>query len=287
MKCNTCLMTFQDRESLTTHYHTDFHRFNILLKAKQESPLTMEEYNKFLEEKERKEREEEELKNKKKNSKKNINHDDGEENFIPEKCYEIPTTECLFCTKKFDTTEQTIEHMKTHGFRFPYEEKLASRDELLEYLGVKVGIGHCCIECHRQFRSLRAVRSHMKSCCHTVYEFDEEVEDFYKPDDSALVTEEPYLNEIGELHLPDGTIIGCRKWLRYYKQKPQDIESLRKSCRKMIGGPGQPRETITEQNDRVFRIRESYRLKYISKREQRVASKDYHPASDMRRGNAV
>jgi hypothetical protein len=73
---------------------------------------------------------------------------------------------------------------------------------------------------------------------------------------------------------------------RYYKQKLRDPEDIRRGRRQAITGPVAPRESITLERDSIARKSEYYRQKYISKRERRLVSKEYHPFADIHRGNA-
>ena len=51
----------------------------------------------------------------------------------------------------------------------------------------------------KQFQSIRSCRQHMISKCHCVYNFDDEVEEFYSPE-TAIVPLNYTVDELGELH---------------------------------------------------------------------------------------
>lgn len=276
LPCNTCKVRFPTRDELMAHYKGELHRANLILQSKKQPILTQEQFDQLKAEEEAKatppppsQPEEEE--------------DKGE--FNMELCRDIPDTECLFCGKTFENADLALEHMRSHGFRFCYEDKLTDREGLMAYFGEKVGVGHCCLDCSRQFNSLNAVRDHMNGKSHCAYEYDEEVEDFYQPE-TGLVPVECWEDEIGELHTATGMVFGHRKYQRYYKQRVPTAEQMQKGSRLMLGGPAKPRESITIENDRITRAREYFKQKYISKRERRLVSKDYHPFSDIHRGNA-
>ncbi len=65
-----------------------------------------------------------------------------------------------------------------HGFFIPDVEFLVDLPGLLSYLGDKVGVGFCCVFCHKVFESVQAVRQHMIASghCKMVYDDDEDSE---------------------------------------------------------------------------------------------------------------
>jgi hypothetical protein len=87
--------------------------------------------------------------------------------------------ECIFCSKTSASAEETAEHMsECHSFFIPDVEYLVDLAGLLSYLGDKVGVGFCCVFCHRVFESVQAARQHMEALSHAkmVYGDDEDAE---------------------------------------------------------------------------------------------------------------
>jgi pre-60S factor REI1 len=254
------------------HYKDEWHRSNLILKSKGKMPLTREQFDE-LKAQEAPKPEPEPV------------HEEEEEEFDPTKCRAIPNTECLFCGQTFETADLALAHMQSHGFRFCYPDNLTDVDGLMEYFGEKVGIGHCCINCSRQFGSMDAVRDHMRGKRHCAYEFDDELEDYYQPE-TAIVPVNYEIDEVGELHV-NGKTYGHRKYMRYYRQRVPDVEDMAKGRRLALPGPTKPRESVSLATDAVARKREFFKQKYLSKRERRLVTKEYHPFADMRRGNAT
>lgn len=275
LPCNTCRIKFASREELLAHYKTELHRANLKLQSQHIPPLTQEQFDQLKAE---------EAAKAEPVPAQHPEEEEDESEFDPRLCRDIPPTECLFCGKTFENEELAFAHMADHGFRFCYPDKLKDPAGLMHYFGEKVGVGHCCINCSRQFNSMQAVRDHMRDKRHCAYEFDEELEEFYEPE-TGIVPVQYEVDEVGELHV-NGKVYGHRMYMRYYKQRPTDPEELKKMARIPIAGPTAPRESITLEGDAIARKREFYRQKYISKRERRVATKLYHPMSDIHRGNA-
>jgi len=324
LPCNTCHLLFPNREELTAHYKGELHRTNLILVSRKQPILTQEQFDQAkaaeLKAKEEAENDKKAKHSKKKKEKKekpistgsllsrihtippNENQqaeqpspkevkpneeeeEEDQEEFNVNECRDIPSTECLFCGKTFDTPDLCYTHMKEHNFYFVYEDKLVDREGLMKYFGEKVGVGNCCLLCSKQFQSIRSCRQHMISKYHCVYDFDDEVEEFYSPE-TAVVPVKYTIDELGELHLPDGTIYGHRKYARFYKQRVPSEEQMKKGIRKAIAGPTAPRESINIENDKVLQRREFYKQKYITKRLTRVSTREYNPMSDIHRGNA-
>ena len=288
LPCNTCRMKFDTREHLTEHYHSEFHRTNLVLKSKGQPPLTLAVYEQLQKKKAEEEAAKEQQMHPKEQKIPKPEEEEDKEEFHYELCRDIPDTECLFCGKTFDNADDCVAHMANHGFRFCYPEKLKDRAGLMAYLGEKIGVGHCCPFCSKQFQSLKSLRQHMNSVKHCVYQYDEEVEDFYAEETGLVPFDKGYVDAVGELHL-NGKVYGHRMYQRYYKQKTSSItqESLQKSARRAIAGPDTGRKSEDIARDKVLRVREFFRQKYINKKEMRLVSKDYHPFSDIHRGNAV
>jgi pre-60S factor REI1 len=280
LPCNTCRLRFATREGLLTHYKTDLHRTNLVLQSRHQQPLSVEQYEAKKAEEDAKEQpagppppepppppEEEDV------SKLDVAG-----------CVKIPPDECFFCGRHFETPELALEHMGGHGFRFCYPAQLVDPAGLMHYFSEKIGIGHSCMLCNRQFRSIAAVRDHMEGKCHCAYEFDDEYSEFYAPE-TAIMPANFTVDKVGELHI-NGKVYGHRMYRRYYKQRLTDPEDMKRMARIPIAGPMAPRESITLDRDAVARKREFYKQKYISKRQRRLVSKNYHPFSDIHRGNA-
>jgi pre-60S factor REI1 len=280
-------MRFENREALTQHYHTEFHRTNLVLKSKGQQPLTLEQFTALQEKKAAEEAEKLAAMQPPQREPKKAGEEEDKEEFHYELCRDIPETECLFCGKTFDDADQCFEHMQNHGFRYCYPDKLKDKAGLMAYLSEKIGVGHCCIFCSKQFQSLRSCRQHMDTVKHCRYDFDEEVEEFYEEEKGLLPFDQGYIDSIGELHV-GGKVYGNRKYAVYYRQKPTDLEALKKQSRRLaIAGPDGSRKSVDIAKDRVLRIREYYKQKYINKDQMRLVSRDYHPVSDIHRGNAV
>jgi len=157
--------------------------------------------------------------------------------------------------------EQCLNHMlKSHGFFIPDAEYLVDIEGLLMYLQEKVKRGIVCLYCHKQSTGLQAVQSHMKSKGHCKILYDPDVDmaeysfcydfsgsyadvprgivtdDADRMDESCSEGSEDDLdppvkfkkmfetNEIGELVLLDGRVVGNRQYQRYYRQhlRPTD-----------------------------------------------------------------
>jgi hypothetical protein len=287
LPCNTCRMRFEDREALTEHYHTELHRTNLILKSKGQPPLTLEQFTEIQEKKAAEEAEKRTAKQPPQKVQKGAGEEEDKEEFHYELCRDIPDTECLFCGKLFEDADQCYEHMQNHGFRFCYPERLTDKAGLMAYLGEKIGVGHCCAFCSKQFQSLKSCRQHMETVKHCRYDFDEEVQDFYEGETGLVPFDQGYIDSLGELHF-NGKIYGNRMYQRYYRQKPTNIEALQKQSRRLaIAGPEGERKSIDISKDKVLRVREYYRQRYLNKGKFRVGTRHYHPFSDIHRGNAV
>jgi pre-60S factor REI1 len=176
--CPQCRIPFDSREALFAHYQTDFHRTNLILHSRHEPVLTDDQYRQLKTE----------LAAQKAPPPPSEPSDEEEPDLTPENCHPIPLNECLFCNKTFDTVELAFEHMTHHGFRFCYPAQLFDPDGPMRYFSEKVAIGHCCINCGKQFKSINAVRDHMVGTSHCFYEFDDEYEDFYQPNTSGTIS---------------------------------------------------------------------------------------------------
>uniref|UniRef100_A0A914H9B9 C2H2-type domain-containing protein n=1 Tax=Globodera rostochiensis TaxID=31243 RepID=A0A914H9B9_GLORO len=154
----------------------------------------------------------------------------------------IPPNECLFCEHKSGNWEANLEHMAIHhGFSIPDFPFCTDTPGLLIYLGFKIGVGLTCIRCQcARFRSLDALRKHMRDSNHCNFRIDCQQEgdvllefmDFY--DYSEQCDEEAtgggdeaeqqqmtaVLDDEGAfLVLPSGARIGHRSLVRYFRQR--------------------------------------------------------------------
>jgi pre-60S factor REI1 len=98
------------------------------------------------------------------------------------------TSDCLFCSKRSPTTEDSLKHMTSaHSFFIPDRELLVDLPGLLSYLGEKVLVGNICLYCPggaREFGDVDSVRKHMvdKGHCKIAFDTDEdraELADFF------------------------------------------------------------------------------------------------------------
>lgn len=156
--------------------------------------------------------------------------------------------ECIFCNSSSLSFEENMEHMvKEHSLYIPDLEFVEDLPGLIQYLGDKVSVAHCCLYCPssvQPFSGLEAVRRHMVDKGHSKIRFDpedgmEELAEFYNyeqivsdDDDENFVDvdrdeEEYYLEQEGsliispdetELILPSGKRLGHRAYRVYYKQ---------------------------------------------------------------------
>lgn len=144
--------------------------------------------------------------------------------------------ECSFCGEVSEDAESTAEHMaKAHSFFVPDIEYLVSLEGLLAYIGDKVGVGHCCLYCHKPFDSLKACRRHMEDMSHWKMTYDDdadeeagEFDDYY---DFSSTYDEETLKSLPKVQLSaDGTqlilgdsgkAVGHRALQVYYNQAPR------------------------------------------------------------------
>lgn len=132
--------------------------------------------------------------------------------------------ECAFCGDTSATTpEENAAHgLSAHGFFIPDVEYLVDLEGMLAYIGDKIGVGHCCLYCHRIFATIGACRDHMASMSHCKIVYDEaedEWDDFYDFS-SAPVPEELTLSPDGnQLMVGDGKVLGHRDFRVYYAQR--------------------------------------------------------------------
>jgi hypothetical protein len=273
-RCNTCKVVFQTREDLTKHYRSDLHRQNLILVSQHDAILTAVEYQSKLDEAFARHLEEE------------------GENETPVRAPSSPAVpeplthlDCLFCTQKFDDPDLAFAHMQSHGFYFVYAPRLKDRTSLMSFFRTKVGNDFSCIFCSKRFKSLKAVRCHMRGTGHCTYDIDEDTDPFYEPEQElafAHFTEDA----TGELHTETGKVFGHRKYKHYYSQTVPDAAEMQKGMRKAIAGPRMPRESLTAAEDRQTRREELLRQQNARRKDAKKTTKSYHANSDMHRGNA-
>ncbi|KAI8332905.1 C2H2 type zinc-finger-domain-containing protein [Chlamydoabsidia padenii] len=138
---------------------------------------------------------------------------------------------CLFCHHTTDHFDTNLQHMiQQHGFFLPDVEYLKDAPGLISYLFEKVVQDHICLYCNddKKWRSVDAVRAHMidKGHCKMAYDDSEDPEalllfyDFGPIDMDALMEDDVVLlNDNTERLLENGTRIGQRQQLRYFKQR--------------------------------------------------------------------
>ncbi|KTW30790.1 hypothetical protein T552_00502 [Pneumocystis carinii B80] len=185
------------------------------------------------------------------NEKKELSESE-EEKLIKEhiaKRIKLKITDCLFCTFKFSTLNENVEHMKkSHSLFIPEQEYLIDLEGLIEYLGEKISIGNVCLSCKKVGKSLESIRQHMFSKGHYSIAYDTEEErlelsdyydyssyslkdndadwedissdqdnddilSIYSDNDNDVIIENDY-----ELILPSKIRLGHRSLIRYYQQ---------------------------------------------------------------------
>lgn len=153
----------------------------------------------------------------------------------------LEPNECLFCDKKFEDVTANMDHMaEEHSFFVPDIEYCINLTGLLGYLADQITVWNKCICCPDEkypFKSLVAVRNHMKSLshCRMRYEDPSEYAEFYdfdecpfmriveEDDDGNMIIDPeksgPVLADNGyELLLPDGRVVGHRAMATTYSQ---------------------------------------------------------------------
>ena len=209
----------------------------------------------------------------------------------------IPLLSCLFCSQSFDSISDSTSHMhRQHGFFIPFPKQLASVDGLLQYLGEKVGIGHCCVYCSARYGSTSAVRQHMREKSHCKIRLDteedeEEYSDYYdfSATDKAGEGEARSgrrlagMTDAGELLMTDGSTIGHRQYQRVYQQNVRVRDEEEETQAAIETGAGEDAGTAVVASDMkggalMLRGGEKesgrrYRESWIRKNERRMALK--------------
>ena len=159
--------------------------------------------------------------------------------------------ECIFCSKVHESLEVDVQHMyKAHGMFIPEQAYLVDLAGLVAYLGAKVAVGHTCLFCNRQFKTLLLVRRHMHNKGHCMIKYDNEesmleIGDFYDfrstypksvgsndsewedddddddDDDESIDSQDlgPIQMDSTSMYLPwSSKTVGHRSGLRYYRQ---------------------------------------------------------------------
>uniref|UniRef100_A0A158PA41 C2H2-type domain-containing protein n=1 Tax=Angiostrongylus cantonensis TaxID=6313 RepID=A0A158PA41_ANGCA len=271
--CVTCQLIFETPELQRDHYKTDWHRYNLKRQAlqKEEDELSslycftcrkkMKSRNALKDHLASKKHKEMETKGpkgprqpRKKNSEQLVQSheriadieiqsietsdpDDDDDDSSSSWVTAIPITSCLFCPQAKSNKEEIAEHMKFHhGFSLPDKKRLVDEDGMLNYLGLKVGAGHCCIYCpdiRSRFATTAACQAHMRDKQHCkinrepegMLEFAEYYD--YSPmcdSDYESGVSDSFIDDGWSLTLPSGAKIGHRLLMMYYRQylRPKD-----------------------------------------------------------------
>lgn len=184
-----------------------------------------------------------------------FNDSDWEEVESDEEILEgIPINECLFCSEESADMTANLVHMShMHTFFIPDVEFCIDLKGLLNYLGIKIASGRCCLYCSeygKQFASKKSAQQHMLDKGHSKIKMDQssetllEFEDFYDYSTSYPDGEEPTaevdLDELAldggdyQLKLPSGNVIGHRSLFVYYKQNLKAQPAEKKSKNKEL-----------------------------------------------------
>ncbi|CAO4368993.1 unnamed protein product [Caenorhabditis nigoni] len=164
--------------------------------------------------------------------------DDGEEEGMEELNEDeaLPVTSCLFCPQTKPNMEEMRKHMNFHhGFQLPDRQYLVDELGCLNYLGLKIGAGRCCIYCpdsKARYDSIQSCQQHMRDKEHCKVRRDPtsmiELDDYYDYSPMYEGDEDKNDSELFDdgwsLTLPSGAKIGHRHLHRYFKQylKPVD-----------------------------------------------------------------
>ncbi|CAI5444932.1 unnamed protein product [Caenorhabditis angaria] len=150
----------------------------------------------------------------------------------------LPVTSCLFCPQTKNKLEEIREHMRFHhGFVLPDEKYLIDEQGCLEYLGLKVGAGRCCIYCpdrKARFANVESCQKHMRDKEHCKLRRDPnsmiELDDFY--DYSSMYENDEMNDQIIDdgwsLTLPSGATLGHRHLFRYFKQYLRPVDGTQR-----------------------------------------------------------
>jgi pre-60S factor REI1 len=124
--------------------------------------------------------------------------------------------------------------LEVHGFFIPDINHVIKLEAMLEYINEKVRVGCMCLHCNNEgahnFKTGAAVQRHMidkQHCFLNTEDDEEEYADFYEEKEDyrmmSLVSRTSELPvqilDSGELKLRSGTILGHKKYARYYRQR--------------------------------------------------------------------
>ncbi|CAG8447278.1 135_t:CDS:2 [Funneliformis mosseae] len=189
--------------------------------------------------------------------------------------------DCLFCTQRFESFDENVQHMtKIHSFFIPEIEYLIDIHGLIKYLGEKISVGNVCLYCNgrgKGMKSLEAVRRHMidKGHCKIAYETDEDI--------MELVDFYDFTTKDMELVLPCGKRLGHRSLQKYYRQNLRPIEERDASIINRLITEYSGNSEYTRQSGRLLITRDNvyknYQPRYVSLRE-----KQYQQVYDTRIG---
>ncbi|KJH42721.1 zinc finger, C2H2 type [Dictyocaulus viviparus] len=163
---------------------------------------------------------------------------DNEKNIDFDENQAIPITSCLFCSQANSSKGEAVEHMRLyHDFVLPDKKYLVDEEGMLNYLGLKVGAGRCCIYCpdiRSRFASVVACQSHMRDKQHCkinrepegMLEFAEfyDYSPLYENEGEGILSDRIF-DDGWTLTLPSGAKIGHRSLMMYYRQylRPTDV----------------------------------------------------------------
>ncbi|EGT35690.1 hypothetical protein CAEBREN_15198 [Caenorhabditis brenneri] len=150
----------------------------------------------------------------------------------------LPVTSCLFCPQTKPNMDEMRKHMNFHhGFQLPDRQYLTDELGCLNYLGLKVGAGRCCIYCpdtKARYETVQSCQQHMRDKEHCKLRKDPtsmiELDDFY--DFSPMYEGDEDKTELFEdewsLTLPSGAQIGHRNLHRYFKQYLRPVDGTQR-----------------------------------------------------------
>lgn len=165
----------------------------------------------------------------------------------------IPLNECLFCSEVSEDMTANLIHMSNvHTFFIPDTEFCTDLKGLLNYLGIKIASGFCCLWCSeygKQFASKKSAQQHMLDKGHMRIKMEHgseallEFEDFFdystgypdgEPNDELNPDEFQLDGGDYQLKLPSGNVIGHRSLFVYYKQNLKAQPAEKKSKNKEL-----------------------------------------------------
>lgn len=105
-----------------------------------------------------------------------VDEGDDEVEVDEEETEAIPPTSCLFCPHQSLSLENSLQHMtKSHSFFIPDIDYISELENLVIYLGAKVGDGKICLTCNhksRTFQTVEAVQKHMRDKGHCTVDYE-------------------------------------------------------------------------------------------------------------------